>query len=93
MVLSAPAENQSGSGAMQMPATPRTEPCEFNSCPADSGPTGTNASDSEFILQIQANGAEFDDAFEISSVELDQRVPVGQVQQTSDALLRIDLQG
>ncbi|KAL4748926.1 hypothetical protein BDW72DRAFT_205247 [Aspergillus terricola var. indicus] len=51
VVLSAPAENKSGSG-MSAPdsstdETPsnRTDPCQFDSCPADSGSYGSNATD------------------------------------------------
>ncbi|KAL8668747.1 MAG: hypothetical protein Q9168_006633, partial [Polycauliona sp. 1 TL-2023] len=44
VVLSAPADNRSGTGSSDTPATPRTEPCEFNSCPTGSPPTGFNAS-------------------------------------------------
>ncbi|ORX95145.1 survival protein sure-like phosphatase/nucleotidase [Clohesyomyces aquaticus] len=45
IVLSAPAENQSGTGSSD--ATPKTvdsDGCEFGSCPAKSPPTGTNSS-------------------------------------------------
>ncbi|KAI4125355.1 MAG: hypothetical protein LQ338_004314, partial [Usnochroma carphineum] len=44
VVLSAPAENESGTGSSDAPATPLTKPCEFNSCPANSPPQGFNAS-------------------------------------------------
>ncbi|KAI0121514.1 sure-like protein [Hypoxylon sp. NC0597] len=43
VVLSAPAENKSGSGSTDQEPSPRTSPCEYNSCPANSGPIGTNA--------------------------------------------------
>ncbi|KAJ5219533.1 hypothetical protein N7468_008737 [Penicillium chermesinum] len=44
-VVSAPAENQSGTGSSQKTPTTLTEPCEFNSCPAGSPPVGHNSSD------------------------------------------------
>ncbi|KAL8683940.1 MAG: hypothetical protein Q9186_000151 [Xanthomendoza sp. 1 TL-2023] len=44
VVLSAPADNKSGTGSSDSPATVRTEPCEFNSCPTGSPPQGFNAS-------------------------------------------------
>ncbi|EKM52614.1 uncharacterized protein PHACADRAFT_176642 [Phanerochaete carnosa HHB-10118-sp] len=61
VILSAPAENQSGRGALQVSATPRTEPCEFDSCPANSGPTGFNASDPRlnWINAFPADAAQF----------------------------------
>ncbi|KAL5360602.1 survival protein sure-like phosphatase/nucleotidase [Aspergillus floccosus] len=44
VVISAPAENQSGTGSRDEPPTNRTEPCDFNSCPP--GPAyGYNASE------------------------------------------------
>ncbi|KAI1489828.1 survival protein sure-like phosphatase/nucleotidase [Biscogniauxia mediterranea] len=43
VVLSAPADNKSGSGSSDAEPTNRTDACEYNSCPANSGPTGTNA--------------------------------------------------
>ncbi|KAL8951175.1 MAG: hypothetical protein Q9222_002835 [Ikaeria aurantiellina] len=46
VVLSAPADNKSGTGSSDAPATPLTKPCEFNSCPAGSPAQGFNASDS-----------------------------------------------
>ncbi|KAI4139007.1 MAG: hypothetical protein L6R39_006504, partial [Caloplaca ligustica] len=45
VVLSAPAENKSGTGSSDAPATPLIQPCEFNSCPAGSPSQGSNASD------------------------------------------------
>ncbi|KAI0128975.1 survival protein sure-likephosphatase/nucleotidase-like protein [Xylariales sp. AK1849] len=45
VVLSAPAENESGSGSSDEEPDPRTEACEYDSCPANSGPVGTNATD------------------------------------------------
>ncbi|OTB05367.1 hypothetical protein M426DRAFT_319907 [Hypoxylon sp. CI-4A] len=43
VVLSAPADNGSGSGSRDEEPSARTDPCEYDSCPANSGPTGTNA--------------------------------------------------
>ncbi|CRK16425.1 hypothetical protein VD0004_g835 [Verticillium dahliae] len=43
VILSAPAENKSGSGSNDEEPKPRTEPCQYNSCPANSGPLGVNA--------------------------------------------------
>ncbi|KAF4218957.1 hypothetical protein CNMCM8980_008257 [Aspergillus fumigatiaffinis] len=45
VVVSAPAENQSGTGSSDKTPTTLTEPCEFNSCPSGSPATGFNASD------------------------------------------------
>lgn len=42
VVLSAPADNKSGSGSLDSDPTPRTSPCEFNSCPANSPPIGAD---------------------------------------------------
>lgn len=44
-VVSAPAENQSGTGSSQKAPTALSDACEFNSCPAGSPPTGHNASE------------------------------------------------
>ena len=44
VVISAPAENESGKGSLDAPATKLTEPCEYNSCPTGSPPEGNNAS-------------------------------------------------
>ncbi|RDW86964.1 5'/3'-nucleotidase SurE [Aspergillus mulundensis] len=44
VVLSAPAENKSGSGSSDEAPTSRTTACQFSSCTAG-GPTGSNASD------------------------------------------------
>ncbi|KAI1097446.1 sure-like protein [Jackrogersella minutella] len=43
VVLSAPADNKSGSGSSDEDPDPRSDACEYNSCPANSGPIGTNA--------------------------------------------------
>ncbi|KDQ23809.1 hypothetical protein PLEOSDRAFT_1048318 [Pleurotus ostreatus PC15] len=45
VVLSAPAENRSGTGSQSEDPTPRTEPCEFDSCPAGSPAVGFNETD------------------------------------------------
>ncbi|KAI8963429.1 sure-like protein [Daldinia sp. FL1419] len=42
VVLSAPAENKSGTGSSDEDPSPRTEACEYDSCPAESGPLGYN---------------------------------------------------
>ncbi|KAL8925942.1 MAG: hypothetical protein Q9208_003255 [Pyrenodesmia sp. 3 TL-2023] len=44
VVLSAPADNKSGTGPSDAPATPLTEPCQYDSCPAGSPAYGFNAS-------------------------------------------------
>ena len=44
VIISAPAENESGTGSSDATPTPLTDPCEFNSCPAGSPATGKNAS-------------------------------------------------
>ncbi|KAL8983400.1 MAG: hypothetical protein Q9205_002353 [Flavoplaca limonia] len=44
VVLSAPAENKSGTGSSDAPATPLTKPCQFDSCPTGSPATGFNTS-------------------------------------------------
>ncbi|KAL9006894.1 MAG: hypothetical protein Q9188_000349 [Gyalolechia gomerana] len=44
VVLSAPADNKSGTGSSDSPATPLTKPCEFDSCPSGSPAQGFNAS-------------------------------------------------
>ncbi|KAJ1326154.1 5'/3'-nucleotidase [Microdochium nivale] len=43
VVLSAPAENQSGTGSNDKEPEPRKTACQYNSCAAGSGPVGTNA--------------------------------------------------
>jgi len=45
VVLSAPAENKSGTGSSTATPQPLTEPCEFNTCPTGSPAEGFNASD------------------------------------------------
>ncbi|TDZ33184.1 Acid phosphatase [Colletotrichum spinosum] len=42
VLLSAPAENKSGSGSRDEEPEPRTSTCQYDSCPANSGPTGLN---------------------------------------------------
>lgn len=49
VVVSAPAENKSGRGALDEDPEPRTDACEYDSCPADTNAaTGTNATDNHF---------------------------------------------
>ncbi|GME32141.1 Survival protein SurE-like phosphatase/nucleotidase [Neofusicoccum parvum] len=43
VVLSAPAENQSGRSSLDSDPSDRTKACQYDSCPANSGPTGNNA--------------------------------------------------
>ncbi|KAF7297219.1 SurE domain-containing protein [Mycena indigotica] len=43
-ILSAPAENQSGTGSSSTTPTVRKDPCEFNSCPAGSPAIGSDPS-------------------------------------------------
>ncbi|KAF9463376.1 survival protein sure-like phosphatase/nucleotidase [Collybia nuda] len=45
VVLSAPAENRSGTGSSTAPPTVLTQPCEFDTCPTGSPPEGANATD------------------------------------------------
>ncbi|KGO42374.1 Survival protein SurE-like phosphatase/nucleotidase [Penicillium expansum] len=45
VVISAPAENQSGKGSKEKTPTVLTEACEFNSCPSGSPAVGFNASE------------------------------------------------
>ncbi|KAH9887078.1 sure-like protein [Cubamyces lactineus] len=44
VVLSAPAENKSGTGSSSAPPTPLQSPCEFDTCPTGSPAEGFNAS-------------------------------------------------
>ena len=48
VIISAPAENESGKGSLDAPPTTLSQPCEFDSCPAGSPPTGNNASMTRF---------------------------------------------
>ncbi|KAL2012477.1 hypothetical protein VTN00DRAFT_2 [Thermoascus crustaceus] len=48
VVISAPADNKSGSGSLDAPPISRTQSCEFDSCPADSPAVGFNASSPQF---------------------------------------------
>ncbi|KAI0689379.1 survival protein sure-like phosphatase/nucleotidase [Cytidiella melzeri] len=43
VILSAPAENESGTGSSTATPGPLTQPCEFNTCPAGSPAEGFNA--------------------------------------------------
>ncbi|CAG7962054.1 unnamed protein product [Penicillium nalgiovense] len=45
VVVSAPAENQSGKGSKEGEPTVLTEPCQFNSCPSGSPAVGFNSSE------------------------------------------------
>ncbi|KAJ4481139.1 sure-like protein [Lentinula aciculospora] len=45
VILSAPAENESGTGSSTATPTELEEPCEFNTCPTGSPAEGFNASD------------------------------------------------
>ncbi|KAI9376108.1 survival protein sure-like phosphatase/nucleotidase [Aspergillus egyptiacus] len=45
VVLSAPADNRSGSGSRDETPSARTEPCQYDSCAANSGPYGHNETD------------------------------------------------
>ncbi|GLB08277.1 hypothetical protein AtubIFM57258_004165 [Aspergillus tubingensis] len=48
VVISAPAENQSGSGSNDATPTVLTSPCEFDSCPSGSPAVGHNATQPRF---------------------------------------------
>lgn len=48
VVLSAPAENESGTGSLDAPPIPLIEPCEFNTCPVGSPAVGFNSSSPRF---------------------------------------------
>ncbi|KIK64938.1 hypothetical protein GYMLUDRAFT_194708 [Collybiopsis luxurians FD-317 M1] len=45
VILSAPAQDESGTGSSTATPTPLTEPCEFDSCPSGSPAEGSNSSD------------------------------------------------
>ncbi|KAL4804133.1 survival protein sure-like phosphatase/nucleotidase [Aspergillus unguis] len=45
VVVSAPAENQSGTGSRDETPSNRTDACQFDSCPANSGAYGANETD------------------------------------------------
>ncbi|KAM5538873.1 hypothetical protein V8D89_007595 [Ganoderma adspersum] len=47
VVLSAPAENESGTGSSSATPQPLSQPCEFNTCATGSPPEGFNASDTK----------------------------------------------
>ena len=49
VVLSAPAEDESGTGSDSAPPTVLTKPCEFNTCPTGSPPEGHDASNSKLL--------------------------------------------
>jgi len=44
-LISAPAENQSGKSSLDAEPKPRADPCQYDSCAANSGPVGSNATD------------------------------------------------
>ena len=50
VVLSAPTENESGTGSSTAPPTVLTEPCEFDTCPEGSPAEGFNTSDRTFSV-------------------------------------------
>ena len=53
-IISAPAENKSGTGSTDAPPTTvGSDGCEFNSCPAGSPPTGNNASMPRFNVRTE----------------------------------------
>ncbi|KAF3483570.1 acid phosphatase [Arthroderma uncinatum] len=49
VVVSAPAQDKSGTGSSDEAPTKLTRPCEFNSCPAGSPPTGYDANNPRFF--------------------------------------------
>ncbi|KAH0579869.1 hypothetical protein H2248_002697 [Termitomyces sp. 'cryptogamus'] len=53
VVLSAPANNRSGTGSSTATPTPLTQPCEFDTCPTGSPAVGFNVSD-PFINYVNA---------------------------------------
>ncbi|KAK7676966.1 hypothetical protein QCA50_020084 [Cerrena zonata] len=61
VVLSAPAENKSGTGSRTSTPGPRTDPCEFDSCPANSPAQGFNASNPllNYVNGFPADGAKY----------------------------------
>jgi 5'-nucleotidase len=52
VILSAPAENESGTGSMSATPQPLTEPCQFESCPTGSPAEGFNATDRESLNRL-----------------------------------------
>ncbi|KAJ7789559.1 sure-like protein [Mycena olivaceomarginata] len=61
VVLSCPAINKSGTGSSTANATTLTSPCEFNTCPTGSPPTGFNASDTRlnYVNAFPVDAARF----------------------------------
>ncbi|KAJ7353698.1 survival protein sure-like phosphatase/nucleotidase [Mycena albidolilacea] len=61
VVLSCPAINKSGTGSSTTNATTLTSPCEFNTCPTGSPPTGFNASDTQlnYVNAFPVDAARF----------------------------------
>lgn len=59
-IISAPAENESGTGSLDVtPTTVGSSGCEFSSCPAGSPPEGNNASMPRFNVSIPLSTASF----------------------------------
>lgn len=54
VVLSAPAENKSGTGSSTATPVKLQQPCEFNTCPTGSPAEGFNATDSEQLSRASA---------------------------------------
>ena len=48
VIISAPAENESGKGSADSPAKKLAKACEYNSCPKGSPAQGNNASEPRF---------------------------------------------
>ncbi|KAF7345084.1 Survival protein sure-like phosphatase/nucleotidase [Mycena venus] len=61
VVLSCPAINKSGTGSSTANPTTLTSPCEFNTCPTGSPPTGFNASDTRlnYVNAFPVDAARF----------------------------------
>ena len=61
VILSAPAQNQSGKGSQTTTPVELAEPCQFDTCPAGSPAFGYDASDRESLplpLWVQSIAAE-----------------------------------
>ena len=56
VVLSAPAENKSGTGSSTTTPTPLTQECEFDTCPVGSPAEGFNASDRQCSFHVGTLG-------------------------------------
>ncbi|KAI0689378.1 survival protein sure-like phosphatase/nucleotidase [Cytidiella melzeri] len=58
VILSAPTENESGTGSSTATPGPLTQPCEFNTCPAGSPAEGFNATNRKpSSLKYEENGS------------------------------------